>query len=115
MDDRLQKALSHANYKLGIVQQKENAKLRFSNNCLYAKNGGIFTVTPQLIAFVDLLVKRGDTGTIIIDNNGNPVMIENLEEVMDEMLAKYAEATNEFHHDYETIRKARTVKSLLGV
>lgn len=115
MDDRLQKALSHANYKLGIVQQKENAKLRFANGCLYAKNGGIFTVTPQLIAFVDLLAKRGEAGTIIIDNNGNPIMIDNLEEVLDDILAKYSEATNEFYNDYEIIRNARTVKSLLGV
>ena len=47
-DDRLIKALAHANYKTTIVQQRENLKLRYANALLHAHNGGIFTVTPAL-------------------------------------------------------------------
>lgn len=115
MDDRLEKALDHSNYKATIVQQKENIKVRLNTALLFAKNGGLFTITPALISFVELLVRRGDSEAILIDDRGNPAQIIGLEDFLDEILAIYTEATNEYFTEYEAIRKARNVKTAVGL
>ena len=71
-DDRLTKALAHANYKTTIVQQRENLKLRYTNALLHAQNGGIFTVNPNLLAMVDLLVRTKQTEAVLIDDKAIP-------------------------------------------
>lgn len=115
MDDRLEKALDHANYKHTLVQQKENIKLRFQNATILGKNGGFFTVTPQLIVFVDTLIKREHTDTVLIDDKETPIHISDLEDFLGEAMSLYAEATNEYYTEYEKIRKARNVKSIVGL
>lgn len=114
MDDRVSKALAHSNYKVTVYNQKQNLKLRMENLLTYAHNGGIFTVNDQLIAFVDVLVRREQTEAVLIDARGNPVLISNLQEFLDEVISKYFEATNEYLAEYEKIRKARTVEQATG-
>lgn len=115
MDDRLQKALDHSNYKVTIVQQKENIKARFANAVLYAKGGGLFSISPELINYVNLLIQNGEEDSVIIDSKGNPIMIVNLKEFFEDIQAQYAEAKNEFFAEYEKIRKARNVKTAVEV
>lgn len=115
MDDRLQKALEHVNYKATILQQKDNLKVRFANALLHAEAGGIFTVTQQLVCFVDCLIRQGQDSAILIDDKGNPIRIDDLRRFLDKIASVYAEATNEFFCDYETLRKARNVKSAVGL
>lgn len=115
MDDRLQKALDHANYKATIVQQKENIKVRLTNSLLFATNGGTFTISPELVSFVDVLIRRGFTDAVLLDDKGNPIQINNLEEFLDDVMSLYVEATNEYYADYEKVRKARNVKTAVGL
>ena len=113
MDDRLIKALAHANYKQVLVQQQKNLKLKFINDSLHAHNGGIFTVTPALMAMVDLLLRQNQTDTILLDDKNVPIKIKSLLDFFDEILSLYAEATNEYHAEYEKLRKARTVEAAI--
>jgi hypothetical protein len=114
-DDRLTKALEHANYKATIVQQQKNLKLRLSNNILYPHNGGIFTVSPSLLAMVDLFVRQGQPDAILLDDKNIPIKIKNLEEFLEDITSTYAEATNEYHAAWENLRKARSVEALIKV
>ncbi len=115
MDDRLQKALEHSNYKVALASQRENMKLRFANTCIIGKNGGLFTVNPTLISFVSLLVQREQTTAILIDDKGNPIRIDALDDFLDDIISTWNEATNEFFSEHEKLRKARTVKAVVGL
>lgn len=115
MDDRLQKALEHSNYQFTLNQQKENIRSRFANALLYAQNGGLFTVSPALIAFVETLSRLGHTDAVITDNKGNPIRIDVLADFLEDIVSTYVEATNEYYTEYEVIRKARSVKGAIKV
>lgn len=109
-DDRLTKALAHANYKTTIVQQRENLKLRYTNALLHAQNGGIFTVNPNLLAMVDLLVRTKQTEAVLIDDKAIPIKIVDLATFLDDILSVYAEASNDYLVAWEKLRKARNVQ-----
>lgn len=115
MNDRLQAALDHANYRSTIAQQKENLRIRCADLLIHAQNGGVFTASPALIGFLDFLIRREETQSVILDDKGNPILIEDLEDFRDALYSTYVEATNEFHQDYEKLRKARSVKAAVGL
>ena len=96
-DERLLKALEHANYQATISQQQKNLKLKFANDLLYAQNGGIFTVTPALLAMVYLLIRQNQPDAILLDDDNSPIHIAKLESFLEEILSVYAEATNDYH------------------
>jgi hypothetical protein len=110
MDDRLTKALEYSNYKVTVFRQKENLKLRLENLLTYAHNGGMFKISQELISFVDALLRKEINEVVLIDTRENPVKIDNLQEFHDTIIGLYFEATNEFHAEYEKLRKARSVK-----
>lgn len=115
MDDRLQKALDQANYNLTIQTQKKNLQFRFQNAITYSVHGGTFTVTPQLIAFVDALSRNEITDSVIIDDRGNPIMIPDVADFLETIISTYQEATNEFYAEMTKLRKARTTKASVGL
>jgi hypothetical protein len=108
-DDRLIKALAHANYKTTIVQQRENLKLRYANALLHAHNGGIFTVTPALLSMVDLLLRQEQTEAVLIDDKNIPIRIADLAAFLEDLFSVYAEASNEYLMSWEALRQARSV------
>jgi hypothetical protein len=112
MDDRLTKALEYSNYKVIVFQQKQNLKLRLENLLTYAHNGGMFKITQELISFVAALLQREVTEVVLVDSRENPVKIDNLEDFYDTILSQYFEATNEYHLEFEKLRKARSVKQV---
>lgn len=114
-DDRLIKALAHANYRATIVQQRENLKVRYASALLYSTNGGTFTVRPEIITWVDTLIRHGQTEVVVIDDKGMPVKITDLQGFLDEMISIYAEASNEYHTAWEALRKARSVEAVISV
>ncbi len=113
-DDRLTKALAHANYKATIVQQRENLKLRYNNALLYAHNGGIFAVSPALMSLVDLLIRQNQTDAVLIDDKQMPVKVNDLATFLEAIVSVYGEASNEYHVSWEELRKARSVGAIIG-
>lgn len=113
MDERLEKALEQANYIATIQNQKKNIQLRFSNNSLYSVNGGTFMVDQQLIAFAKAMIHHDNI--IVIDQRGNPILIEDPSKFYDEIVSKYIEATQEFYTSYSQLRKARNTKAAVGI
>lgn len=115
MDDRLHKAVEHANYKATLAIQKDNAKVRLATDLLYATGGGIFTITPTLMNFVDLLVRQGQMDAVLIDDKGKPIAITDLQAMLDTISMQYAEATNAYLAEYDRLRKARSIKAIVDV
>lgn len=110
MDDRLTKALEYSNYKVTVFRQKQNLKLRLENLLTYAYNGGMFKISQELISFIDALLRKEVNEVVLVDSRENPVKINDLQDFYDTILGLYFEATNEYHLEYEKLRKARSVK-----
>jgi len=54
MDKRLEKALEFSNYMVTLNNQKRILKEKFRENIVHYHNGGQFTVTQDLITFVNM-------------------------------------------------------------
>lgn len=114
MDERLSKALEFSNFRISLFNKKESIRLKMDSMLNYAINGGIFKAKVETINFLKLLIDDGKDQVVLIDLNGNPVEITNIKELYNELLSRYFSATNFYHVEYDKIRKARTVKSLMS-
>lgn len=113
LDERLEKALEAAKYRVTLFNQKENSKLKFKQALTFSKNGGVFAVDQTLISFVFSLVQRGQESAILIDTNGNPITIEKLEDFLDEINDRYYQATNDFLVDFKKIQSSRKTAPMM--
>lgn len=114
MDERLSKALEFSNYMVTLNNQKRVLKEKFREQTVYYHLGGQFTVTKDLITFVNMLVERGNTEDIVlVDDNETPIMVKDLEEFLSELMDTYFTAANEYHAEYEKLRKNRSVEKLI--
>lgn len=114
MDDRLEKALEHANYKATVSEARMNLRLKYRNDLLHSHNGGIFTASPELISFLDSLHRNGQKDVVLIDDKENPVMIESILDFAKAIADVYFAASNAYHHEFAKLRKARNVKTVVG-
>lgn len=114
MDDRLQKALEFSNYNLTITNQKKNIKNRVNQIQIVHHNGGVFLANPVTISFVKTLIDLGQTASVIVDTKENPIEVKNLQEFIDLLLDAYTSAMQEYQVEYDKIKKARNIKTVMG-
>ena len=113
-DARLSAAVEAANFRITLNNQKQNARLKLQNDLIIAVNGGIFSVTPELIAFANTLLQREKVDAILLDNNKNPIMIDDLSGFVDDLISLYYEHLNEFLVEFKSLQKSRTTKAVVG-
>jgi amino acid permease len=113
MDERLSNALEFSNYMVTLNNQKKALLEKFKTNIIFYKFGATFTLSKELITFVKTLIDYDiGTDTVLVDDNGFPVMIPNLQEFFDEIMNQYFSATNEYFAEYQKLKSKRTVESL---
>jgi hypothetical protein len=115
MTERLNKALEFANYRQTLNIQLHRIKTKTEGLLILAKNGGSFSVTQELIAFLDYLQRQGIVQTNLLDRNNTPVQITDISEFLKEVTGRYFEVTNDYLQEYQQIRKSKTVKSILDL
>lgn len=115
MEERLQKALEFANYRQTLNNQLHKIKIRAEGLLIFAKNGGNFIVNQELICFLDYLTRTGITEANILDSNNIPVQIVDVNEFLKEITRRYFEVTEDYLDEYQSIRKLRNVKSIVGL
>jgi len=114
MDERLQKALDFSNYMVTLNNQKRVLKERFREQAMYYYGGGQFTVTKELITFSKMLVDAQNTQNVVfVDDNETPIMVADVEDFLTELTDTYFAAANEYHAEYEKLRKNRSVEKLV--
>lgn len=113
MDERYEKAVEFANYRQTLNNQLQAAKVRAESQLIISKNGGTFVITESLISFVSFLVTSGQAEAVLLDTNTIPVNIGELEDFRDTIVSRYFEVTNDYLHEYEKIRKSRSVKKIV--
>jgi hypothetical protein len=116
MQEEFQKALDFANYRQSFAIQRKTLKEKIDARLTYGLNGGIFKIDRNLLTFVETLCnKNRKSGVVLLDVNDNPILIDDLEAFRDEIFDRYFSATNEYLEEYQKIKKARSVESLLEV
>ena len=115
MEERLEKALEFANYRLTLNNQLKKVKVRAEGMLIFAKNGGSFTINRELICFLDYLTKSDLKDATLLDDNNNPVHIDDIPGFLKEITTRYFEVTNDYLKEYQNIRKSRNVKSILDL
>lgn len=113
LDARLDDAIAQANYRLTLVNQKNNARLKLQRDLTYSTAGGIFEISPELISFVQALLTAGKEEAILLDTNKNPVEISNLLEFRDAIISKYYEHINDFLAEFKALQRKRNTKALI--
>lgn len=113
MDPRLADALTAANYRITLANQRKNSKLKLQRYLTLPKNGGMFFVDRDLISFVQSLILAGKETTILLDSNDNPIEIANLEEFFDEIYERYYNGLKEYLEEFNSFKKARSVEKLI--
>lgn len=115
MDERLEKALNFSNYMVTLNNQKRVLREKFKENTVYYFNGGQFTVTKELITFVNMLVERDNTeDVVLIDDNETPILVADLEDFLSDIISTYFTASNAYHAEYKILTKKRSVSKLVN-
>lgn len=115
MDERLEKALNFSNYMVTLNNQKRVLREKFKENTVYYFNGGQFTVTKELITFVNMLVERENTeDVVLIDDNETPVLVADLEDFLSDIINTYFTAANAYHAEFKILTKKRSVSKLVN-
>ncbi len=115
MDERLEKAFQTANYMTTLSGQRKIALEELQQKLVYYYNGASFTVSKELITFISTLHTLGNSSTVVLDDNSIPVKIENTQEFLNEILATFYEAMNEYYVKYTSIKSKRKVEDLVNL
>jgi hypothetical protein len=116
MQEQLKKALEFSQYKQTLSVQRKVLKEKIEAKLTFGQSGGIFKIDRTLITFVQMLIDQERThGVILLDQNENPILIDDLEKFRDEILDRYFTSTNEYFEQYQTLKKSRSVEKLLEV
>ena len=113
--EKLEKALEFANYRITVQNQKHVLKTRAIELLTYYHNGGTFNITHEFMGFIGSLIANDHTSLPLLDSNNNPIMVEDLQEFYEEMLGQYMEVVNEYWKEYEELKTKRNVKSVVNV
>ena len=116
MQEHLDKALEFANYRQTFAIQRKTLKEKIDAQLTYGVNGGIFKIDRSLLNFVEMLIfKSRRENVVLLDKNDNPILIEDLTKFRDEIFDRYFSATFAYLEEYQKIKKARSVETLLEV
>lgn len=110
--DNLEKALSFANYQTTLAQQKKIIKQRFDDACIFPWNGGLFQITLEFLGGVKTVE---NIAVWLIDINGNPIWIPDVEFFYQSAYKQYADAATTYGTSYEELKKQRSVNRLVGI
>jgi len=108
MDKRLERALEHSNLMVTLNNQKNILMQKFHSDRIFYCNGGKFTVTKELIAFVKV-----SNPNVIDDDNCTPIEVDDT--FYEKIFAVYNEAINKYNTEYKKLAKNRTVEGFVSV
>ena len=114
MDERLEKALDFSNYMVTLSNQKRLLAEKFQEELIHFYNGSQFTITRELITFVNAMVVANQDEIVITDDNNIPCLVKNISTFYSEIIDKYTSASNDYHTAYLKLKSNRSVEKLVN-
>ena len=95
-----------------IILQNQIALLKLkTRNCLQiSEGGGLFNITPDLIAYLHFYLNHHTYGygkpvsMILLDKNDNPIKIDDVESLLRKMLERDQEVMNDYYVEFEKLK-----------
>lgn len=116
MNDAVQAALEFSKFNHTLALKRRHLKDKMSARLTLGHSGGLFKIDRSLISFVQMLIDQNRTSNVpLIDDNENPVLIEDLEKFRDEILDRYFSVALEYYEEFEKIKKSRSVEKLIKI
>lgn len=116
MDERIEKAFQVANYMATLSNQRRIILEEFNQRIIYYVNGGTFKITPELISFIKTVLELCHTEDVaLVDSNNFPIVVENVQEFFNEIVAIYFQAVNEYAAKFAEIKLKRNVKDIVNL
>jgi hypothetical protein len=113
MDERLEKALEFSNYMVTLNNHKRILTEKFKEQTVYYFNGGQFTLSKDIITFVNMLVEKDNSKDIVlIDDNETPILVPDLEDFLSDIIDTYFRAANSYHTEYKELMNKRSIEKL---
>ncbi len=107
-----------------IILQNQIALLKLkAKNCLQiSEGGGIFNITPELIAHAQVYITRYTppwiagsvevynpaVEAIFMDKNDNPIKIVDVKKFLDKLLEQEQEVMNDYYIEFEKLKKRKS-------
>jgi hypothetical protein len=113
--ENLEKIFELADLMSVVSNQKMALKEEFEQSTLFFHNGGCFKSDPVLISFVTALQHKNQKSTVLIDSNSSPIVIEDLDKFLEDILNQYFNASNKYIAGYQKLRSSKSITSILNV
>lgn len=113
MEAKIEKAFEIASLMATINSQKRLLDEEFEQTLLYYYNGGVFKATEQRLSFLNAIKSNNIESIVLLDDNKTPILVENVDNFVTELMSHYTEATNQYYYQYKKITSSKTVESIL--
>ena len=115
MDERLKKALELSNLVETTQNLKRLSQEKFKERTVYYKNGVRFTINRELISFCKTISELNQQSFVLIDDDGDPVLIDNIIEFLKDITAIYIESSNSYIAEVTKINQQRSVSGAADI
>lgn len=113
MDSRLKASYDFSNYRITLQNEIDQYTAEFNETLVVGHGGGFFTVSLELINFIDLQIRNSTTNVVLIDNKSTPVLIDDVAEFNKLITNIYTIATNKYYASMTELKKKRSIKKLI--
>lgn len=115
MDEKLKNALDFSNYVITLNNHKRVLLEKYKNDSIFYYNSGKFSITQQLISFCKTLCDLSQENMVLLDDDGLPVEISNIDEFTKTLINQYTLATNKYLLEYAKLTKNRSVAGIVDL
>lgn len=116
MDEKIKQAFEAANFVATFSNQRRIIQEELNQKLVYYINGGTFKVTLELINFAKTALELGHSSDVVfIDQNKIPVLVNNVQSFLDDLLSVYFEAVNDYYKQYTDLKRLRQVENITSV
>jgi hypothetical protein len=114
MDEKIEKAFEVVNYMATLSNQRRLLAEEIDQKLIYYINGSTFKITPTLINFAKLMIDLKRTSdAVFIDDNNNPVIVEDVKKFFDSITKQYFEVTESYSTRFLAIKSKRKISDLI--
>lgn len=122
-EEEIKKVISKTNKRAAYLNQLEHARREFKVKTTFAWGGNFFTLDYALLSYVLLQHNLQNNvsehvtypGVILINSDGLPFLVEDVDAFLDEAQRVYHSALNRYYDKVKKLKDAKTLEELYKV
>jgi len=110
----IEKTLEQASLLATMNERRRSAAMVFDQSLIFGYQGGLFKADAMTCGFAKMLTEH-EAYVVMIDLNKNPIMIQDPDAFLTELMAVYTEAAMRYYAEVDQINKTRSKEGLTNV